>query len=146
MRILKAGFLYFGLVFGAGFVLGTIRTLFIVPRFGARTAELMETPVMLVVMIFSARWIVRGLVVPSKHFSRIGMGCLALALLLISEFSLVLWLRRISISEYFATRDPIAGTVYYIMLLVFALAPLFVAHDLRDEHYNSNPFKSTPAA
>ena len=31
LPILKAGVLYFVLVFGAGFVLGTIRTLWIVP-------------------------------------------------------------------------------------------------------------------
>ena len=44
MPILKAGVLYFALVFGAGFVLGTIRTLWVVPRVGTRKAELMETP------------------------------------------------------------------------------------------------------
>ena len=44
MSILKAEVLYFALVFGAGFVLGTIRTLWVVPRFGTRMAELMETP------------------------------------------------------------------------------------------------------
>lgn len=38
-------------------MLGTIRTLWVVPRFGARTAELMETPIMLIVIVFSARWI-----------------------------------------------------------------------------------------
>ena len=32
-KILKAGALYFALVFGAGFVLGTIRTLWIRPEF-----------------------------------------------------------------------------------------------------------------
>ncbi|MGD1153715.1 MAG: hypothetical protein ABR911_12710 [Syntrophales bacterium] len=32
MRILKAGILYFALVFGAGFVLGTVRVLFVEPR------------------------------------------------------------------------------------------------------------------
>jgi hypothetical protein len=51
MKILKAGILYFALVFGAGFVLGTIRVLLVMPRFGARMAELMEAPVMLVVTI-----------------------------------------------------------------------------------------------
>lgn len=45
MQILKAGALYFALAFGAGFVLGTIRVLWAVPRFGERTAELMETPI-----------------------------------------------------------------------------------------------------
>jgi hypothetical protein len=36
MQILKAGTLYFALVFGAGFVLGPIRMLWAVPRFGTR--------------------------------------------------------------------------------------------------------------
>ena len=51
MPILKAGVLYFALVFGAGFVLGTVRTIWVVPRVGTRTAELMETPIMLVVTL-----------------------------------------------------------------------------------------------
>jgi hypothetical protein len=37
MQILRAGVFYFALVFGAGFVLGTIRTLWVVPRVGTRT-------------------------------------------------------------------------------------------------------------
>ena len=143
MRILKAGVLYFALVFGAGFVLGTIRTLWVVPRFGARTAELMETPIMLVVTLFSARWIIRRLVVPTRFLSRLGMGCLALALLLAAEFAFVLWLRGLSISEYLATRDPVSVTVYYIMLLVFALMPLFVS---RSGSHSSKVFKTPPAA
>ena len=57
MQILKAGVLYFALVFGAGFVLGTIRVLWLVPSLGARTAELIETPIMLVVTILAARWV-----------------------------------------------------------------------------------------
>jgi hypothetical protein len=51
MRILKAALLYFAIVFGVGFVLGTIRTLWLVPRLGARAAELLEMPVMLVVIV-----------------------------------------------------------------------------------------------
>ena len=39
MPIPKTGVLYFDLVFGAGFVLGTIRTLWIAPRLGTRMAE-----------------------------------------------------------------------------------------------------------
>ena len=49
MLILKAGVLYFAIVFGAGFVPGSIRVPWIVPHFGERTAELMETPIMFVV-------------------------------------------------------------------------------------------------
>jgi hypothetical protein len=35
MQIAKAAVLYFALVFGTGFVLGTIRTLWVVPRLGS---------------------------------------------------------------------------------------------------------------
>ena len=126
MPILKAGVLYFALVFGAGFVLGTIRTLWIVPRLGMRMAELMETPIMLVITILAARWTVRRLAVPSTLPARLCMGCVALGLLLVAEFTLVLWLRGMSIREYFASRDPVAGTVYYVMLGVFAIMPLLV--------------------
>ena len=127
MPILKAGVLYFGLVFGAGFVLGTIRTLWVVPRVGARMAELMETPVMLVVTIVTARWMVLRLDVPSTPSARLGMGGISFVLLLVAEFGLVLWLRGLSIREYLATRDRVSGTVYYVMLAVFAIMPLLVA-------------------
>jgi len=100
MRILKAGILYFALVFGAGFVLGAVRTLWIVPRFGSRTAELMETPIILVITILTARSTVLRLAVPSTPPARLGMGFIALGLLLVAEFTLVLWLRDMSIQEY----------------------------------------------
>lgn len=127
MKILKAGVLYFILVFGVGFVLGPIRILWAVPRFGARLAELMEAPIMLAVIIVAARWIVRRLAVPSTLSSRLAMGFIALALLLAAEFALVLRLRGLSIGEYFASRDPVAGAVYYMMLGVFAVMPLLIA-------------------
>jgi len=127
MPILKAGVLYFALVFGAGFVLGTIRTLWVVPRVGTRMAELMETPIMLVVTIVAARWTVLRLAVAFTPPSRLGMGFIALGLLLVAELTLVLWLQGMSIREYFASRDPVAGTVYYVMLAVFAVMPLLLA-------------------
>jgi len=52
------------------------------------------------------------------------MGGIALNLLLIAEFTLVLWLRGLSIREYLAGRDPVAGTAYYTMLGLFAIVPL----------------------
>ena len=127
MQILKAGVLYFAFVFGAGFVLGIVRTLSVVPRVGTRSAELMEAPVMLLVTIVAARWIVRHFAIPYVSSARLGMGGIGLSLLLIAEFGLVLWLRGISIREYLATRDPVSGAVYFLLLGVFAIMPLFVA-------------------
>ena len=107
MPILKAGVLYFVVVFGVGFVLGTVHTLWVVPRFGTRMAELMETPIMLIVTIVAARWIALHLAVPFAPLARLGMGAIALVLLLVAEFGLVLWLRGLSIREYLASRDPL---------------------------------------
>jgi hypothetical protein len=126
MEIVKAGVVYFALVFGAGCVLGPIRTLWVVPRFGVRTAELMEAPVMLAVTFVAARWMVRRLTMPSTLSGRAGTGLLALGLMLVAEFTLALRLRGLSIGEYLSSRDPVSGTVYYLMLGVFALMPLLV--------------------
>ena len=71
-QTLKAGAFYFALVFAAGFVLGIIRTLWIVPRVGARTAELMETPIMFVVIVFAAHWVAERLLLRSIVATRLG--------------------------------------------------------------------------
>ncbi len=127
MQILKAGILYFIVVFGAGFLLGPIRILWVVPRLGTRVAELLEAPIMFVITIVAARWIVRRFAMPPTPSSRLGMGGVALSLMLIAEFTLVVWLRGLSIREYLAGRDPVAGTVYYATLGPFAIMPLLVA-------------------
>lgn len=127
MRTLKAALLYFAIVFGVGFVLGTIRTLWIVPRVGTRAAELMETPIMFVVIIMAAQVTIRKFLASAPRTTRLAMGGIALVLMLVAEFGLVLWLRGISIRQYLATRDPISGTAYYLMLAVFAVMPLFAS-------------------
>ncbi len=126
MKILKAGISYFAVVFGAGFVLGPIRLLWLVPRVGTRTAELLEAPIMLAVIIVSCKWLVRQLEVPAGRSSRLGMGILALLFLLAAELSLVGPLQGYSIGDYLEARDPVSGTVYYLMLGLFALMPLLL--------------------
>jgi hypothetical protein len=126
MRTVIAGVLYFVIVFAAGFLLGIARTLWVVPRVGTRTAELMEAPLMLVLTFLAARWVVRRFRVPFTNKNRLSMGAIALALMLLAEFSLVLAVRGMTIQQYFATRDPLATAVYYLLLLIFALMPRFV--------------------
>lgn len=118
---------YFALAFGAGFVLGTVRVLWLVPRFGVRTAELAETPVMLVVIFFAARWIVKRFAVPSVAVVRLGVGLIALGCLLAVEFTVVPWLQGLTIREAIVNRDPVTGATYAASLLLFALMPLFVS-------------------
>ena len=76
-RVVRAGLLYFALTFGAGFVLGPLRILVLVPRVGERAAELMELPVMVGLSWLAARWVTRRLAVPSSTGARVGMGVLA---------------------------------------------------------------------
>jgi len=83
-------------------------------------------PLMLIVTIVAARWTLVHLSVPSVSSARLGMGCIALILMLVAEFGFVLWIRGLSIRQYFATRDPVSGTMYYVMLAVFAALPLLV--------------------
>lgn len=126
--IVKAAAMYFGIVFGAGFVLGPLRILFIVPRFGARIAELIEAPIMLLVIVFAAKWAVRKFKLAR---TAVPVGFLALGFMIAFEFTLVLWLRGITLVEYFRERDPVAGFVYYLMLVVFALMPFLITNRAR---------------
>jgi hypothetical protein len=126
VTVLKSATVYFGLVFGAGFVFGVIRNLWVVPRVGVMWAELLEAPLMLAVIVVAARWTVRRFDLGSRPVL-LAAGTLALAFLLFVELTLVLGLRGMSFDEYIASRDPVSGTVYLVMLIVFALMPLVVA-------------------
>jgi hypothetical protein len=96
------------------------------PLVGMRTAELIELPLMLAVAYFAASWLIRRLNIRFAAVNRLGMGIMALILLLAAEFGLVLWLRGLTVYEYLESRDPIAGTAYYISLLIFTAMPLIV--------------------
>jgi hypothetical protein len=127
MSAVVAAFAYFALVFGTGFLLGPIRVLWLAPRVGERAAELVELGLMLVVIVLAARFVTRRLAVPRTALARFTMGLLALVLVLGAEFTLVLELRGMTLAEYFATRDPVAATAYYLTLFVFALLPWWLA-------------------
>lgn len=71
IRTAKAGVAYFALVFGAGFVLGSIRVPILVPRLGERMAELIEMPFMFVVVLCSARFIIRRFALPTDASVRL---------------------------------------------------------------------------
>ncbi|BDC51554.1 hypothetical protein F183_A38700 [Bryobacterales bacterium F-183] len=127
--MLYSALLYFAAVFGAGFVLGPIRVLYLVPRLGERWAELLEMPVMWTVIVLAARWVVQR----RRRRQRMAageaavVGAVAFVMLLAAEFGFVLWLRGISIGEYLATRDPMSGAVYYASLVGFAMMPWWFA-------------------
>jgi pimeloyl-ACP methyl ester carboxylesterase len=125
-RVLKAAGLYFLAVFAAGLALGTLRVLWLVPQVGGRAAELLEMPLMLAVMIYAARAVVRRYALPSRPSVRLGVGLLAAAFILAVELGIVLPVRGISFGEYWDHLDPVAGSFYYMLLGVYALLPLLM--------------------
>lgn len=124
--MIRAALQYFAAVFGAGFILGPIRILWLVPRLGTRVSELLELPIILAVSVLAARWILRRRAAPPGAGFRLGMGGIALLLMLTAEFGLVLRLRGMTPAQYLAERDPVSGTGYYVALVVFAAIPLLV--------------------
>jgi len=85
MRALKAGLVYFVLVFAVGWVLGPIRELWALPHFGRVAAMLSEAVLMLIGVIVAARWVIRRFHVSRTLPATISMGILAIGLLLPAE-------------------------------------------------------------
>ena len=136
MRSLKPAVLYFALVLGTGFAMGTIRVPFLVPRLGERYAELLEMPFMFVAIVLAARYVVRRFALPASLPLRLQVGFAALAMSVVAELLLATVLQGRSLLEFIASRDPVSGSVYLVMLLLFALMPVIlgrmnVGHSLR---------------
>ena len=103
-------------------MLGLIRMFLVVPHIGMHMAELLETPIIIVVMVLAAWLVVKHLAVSKAAADRLSMGYIALVLMLACEFILGLWLRGLSIERYLATRDPVTSTVYYLSLVPLTLS------------------------
>ena len=114
---------YAAAVFGAGFVLGSIRVLVVVPRIGARAAELLELPLMIGVSFLAAGWVNRRLDVGDPFGKRLAVGTIALLVLLAAEVATGVALRGVSLRDALINRDPVSGSLYYFSLALFAVLP-----------------------
>jgi hypothetical protein len=132
-EILHLSLLYFLVAFAGGFVLGSIRVPFVQPALGVRYAELLETPFMMFVIYQSARVITRQM--EGYHKGRatfitpILIGVLALVWLVVMEITTTAILNggwRNGVHIYVAGRDPVAGPVYGMTVLAYALMPWYI--------------------
>jgi hypothetical protein len=123
MRLLKPALIYFLLVFGTGFVLGTVRVLWIAPRVGDEAAQLVEMPAMLIAIVWAARWTNGRLPTAFGPSSRFFIGVIALGLMLAAEITVGMTLRGQSLIASLLFRDPLVGAAYYAALAAFALMP-----------------------
>jgi hypothetical protein len=124
-KTLLAALVYFGIVLGAGFVLGAIRVPILVPRIGERWAELAEMPIMAAVIFLAAGHVLRRFPEVCLPGRSLVVGFLALAFTVAAELGLAIVLQSQTIVEFISSRDKISGSVYVAMLGVFALMPRF---------------------
>ena len=129
MQLLEASMVYFALVFGLGFLLGAIRVPLLVPRMGARRAELLEMPFMLIGIVLAARFVLKQFMLPNTIWAVLIVGIVALSLVLIAEVLLVVMLQGDTIKQTFKNRDPISGSVYMLLLTALALMPLIIMNN-----------------
>ena len=128
MQMLKAGTVYFLIVVGAEFVLEVIRLQVVALHVGERLAEMLEIPNVLLATIIGARWIVDRFTLPPLPGIRLGVGLVALMLLLIAEGTVILPLHGLTVSEYFAARDSVVGVAPLGALGVLTAMPFLVGY------------------
>ncbi|UYV16174.1 hypothetical protein [Porphyrobacter sp. ULC335] len=122
MRVAMAGAAYWAIVFALGFVLGTLRVLWVAPAIGLLPATMLELPVILTASWFAAGWLVRRFAIASRG-EALAAGALAFAILMAAECALASVLTGQSPAQWLAgPRQPhallgLAGQV------VFALMP-----------------------
>lgn len=122
-KTIRAALVYFAIVLGTGFVLGVFRVPILVPRIGERWAELAEMPVMATVIFVAAGYILRRFPEIALPGRSLVVGFLALALSVSAELGLAVVLQDKTLAEFISSRDKISGSVYIVLLLVFAIMP-----------------------
>ena len=90
MNSMLAGALYFATVFAAGFALGVLRTLLLLPAVGPLIAVLIELPLILGISWLACSRILRHW--PQTDTRAVAMGAFAFALLMLAEAAISLLL------------------------------------------------------
>ncbi len=122
MRIANAAIVYWAMVFALGFVLGTVRVLWVIPLVGLMPATLLELPIILAASWLAAGWLVRRFGIAGGG-EALAVGALAFAILMAAECALAGVLTGQTPAQWLADlRQPhallgLAGQV------VFALMP-----------------------
>lgn len=122
MNTVKAGLAYFLIVFAIGFVLGTIRTLWLSPMIGPFPATLIELPI-----ILTASWVVSGLLINRMQIAavdrdRLMMGAVAFSVTMIAEVLLGLAFGR-SLADQWSKLIQLAGLTGLAGQALFGLIP-----------------------
>lgn len=119
-----AGLAYFGVVFAAGFVLGTLRILVLMPRFGDGLAVGLELPIMLALSWFVCRWLIVRFDVPAMLVARLVMGTIAFAALMMAELGVSTLALGRSVSTHFHHYRELSAILGLAGQIAFAMFPI----------------------
>lgn len=125
-----AGTAYFALVFALGFVLGTVRTIFVAdaPGGGHLLGVMIELPIMLSASWILCRFVVRRFAVAPKSRARLTMGGVAFLLLILAEMLVgVLLFGRAPIAHFALYREA-SYAVGLAAQIAFAIMPALQLH------------------
>jgi hypothetical protein len=125
---IRAGLVYFLLVFGCGFVLGTLRVTLIIPRIGELAAVALEVPILLTLSWLICRRLIRRFDVPAVTGPRLAMGAFAFALLMLAELTLSVLLAGRTPAQHWALYRDLAHQVGLVAQIGFAAMPLLQLH------------------
>lgn len=127
MPVLIAAIVYWAVVFAAGFILGTIRTILLVPYLGELIAVVIELPVMLAVSWLAACRIVRAfrLETPSQALAA---GVLAFALLMAAEAMVGVMLLDEPLTDWAVSLFRLPGILGLAAQVAFAAMPWAALH------------------
>ena len=129
IQLLKYSLAYFVIVVSFGFIFGVIRVMLVAPYLGEQLAEILEAPLMIMVSYLTARYTLLLMCMAKINvtaFTTISIGFIALLYLLVTELTLVLWVRNIQLADYLYSKYSLAGLAYFIALVLFAIFPYVV--------------------
>ncbi|MEX5727030.1 hypothetical protein Ga0609869_000383 [Rhodovulum iodosum] len=121
-RALKAGLAYFALIFAAGFALGTLRVLVLLPRMGEAVAVALELPVMLGLSWLAAGALIGRFAVPAGA-ARLAMGGAAFGLLMAAEVGVSVFALGRDIAGHFGHWATLPGAAGLAGQVAFGLIP-----------------------
>jgi membrane associated rhomboid family serine protease len=122
-RAIRAGTVYFLLLYAIGFLLGATRELLLAPRFGVVVASALEALPMLAAIFHFAPLLARRFGVAPKSAGRMLMGFFGLVLLIGAEIAMTRAMRGLSPEQWLAHFASVEGVIYAALLAAFAAMP-----------------------
>ena len=124
MHLVAAAAFYFLIVFGVGFVLGSVRLFWLEPQLGEAVATLCEAPFLLCAILAAARRLPKAFGLRASFAPLAIMGVGALFLQQLTDFTVGVFLRRITPAQQIAHLSAPAGLIYVALLLAFVAMPV----------------------